>query len=107
MSSFTDKLRELCTKNPDIAYANEKVILITYEERHVKLYHEWMLDDYTREMTCSEGMSLEEEYETRKQWHEHRYSGTFLIMDSEKFVETNGSEVTNFKAIHNKIFIFS
>lgn len=44
-------------------------------------------------MTCSELMTLEEEYETRKQWAEHKYSGTFLIVDSEEFVESNGSEV--------------
>jgi hypothetical protein len=53
-----------------------------------------MLDEETRRMTCSELMTLEEEYETRKQWAEHRYCGTFLIMDSEKFVESNGSEVS-------------
>lgn len=44
-------------------------------------------------MTCSELMTLEEEYETRKQWAEHGYTGTFLIMDAREFVRNNGSEV--------------
>jgi hypothetical protein len=86
-------LYNLCSNNPDIAYANDKVALITYEERHVELYHQWMADDYTREMTCSERLTLEEEFDTRKQWAEHRYCGTFLILDSKKFVESGGSEV--------------
>lgn len=93
IKNSNDDLRKLCSSNPDIAYANDKVTLITYEERHVASYHEWMDDDETREMTCSERMTLDEEYKTRKQWAEHKYCGTFLIMDSKKFVESNGSEV--------------
>ncbi|KAI6177328.1 N-acetyltransferase 9 [Aphelenchoides bicaudatus] len=91
--NFVDNLRKLCSKNDKVAYANNKVTLITYEERHVKTYHGWMLDEETRRLTCSELMTLDEEYDTRKQWAKHEYSGTFLIMDSDKFVSSNGSEL--------------
>lgn len=83
----------MCSRNENIAYANNRVTLITYEERHVETYHSWMLDEETRRLTCSQLMTLDEEYDTRKQWAEHRYCGTFLIVDSEKLVCTNGSEV--------------
>ncbi|KAI6189166.1 N-acetyltransferase 9 [Aphelenchoides besseyi] len=91
-SEWTERLKELCASNSDIAYANEKVVLITYESRHVERYHTWMSDDETREMTCSERLSLEEEHETRANWAQHQYCGTFLIIDAEEFVKSNGSE---------------
>ncbi|KAI6219620.1 Adenylosuccinate synthetase [Aphelenchoides fujianensis] len=87
------KLRELCAKNADVAYANEKAVLITYEPRHVPRYHEWMENAETREMTCSERMTLDEEHETRTSWAKHEYCGTFLIMDAAEFVRTDGSEL--------------
>ncbi|KAI6215935.1 N-acetyltransferase 9 [Aphelenchoides besseyi] len=91
-SEWTKRLKELCASNLDVAYANDRVVLITYESRHVERYHMWMSDDETREMTCSERLSLEEEHETRASWAAHQYCGTFLIIDAEEFVKSNGSE---------------
>ncbi|CAD5216208.1 unnamed protein product [Bursaphelenchus okinawaensis] len=83
---------ELCQKNPDIAYAGEKVVLITYEERHVKTYHDWMGDDDIREKTGSERLDYETECRQRIPWRRHKKRGTFLIMDRKTFEETDGDE---------------
>ena len=58
----------MCAANTDVVYASADVALITYEQRFVPRYHEWMSDEETRRMTCSEELSLVEEYETRAQW---------------------------------------
>lgn len=46
----------------------KSIELVPYEEKFVPNYHEWMKDPYILEMTASEPLSLEEEYEMQKTW---------------------------------------
>ncbi|KAI0770939.1 acyl-CoA N-acyltransferase [Trametes elegans] len=55
--------------------ANEKtviihpdVVLVPYRTEHVAKYHEWMTSAELRELTASEALSLEEEYEMQREW---------------------------------------
>ncbi|CAD5222074.1 unnamed protein product [Bursaphelenchus xylophilus] len=91
-SSGQSRIIGLCLRNPDIAYAGEKVVLVTYEERHVRTYHDWMEDAEIRQKTNSERLDFETECRQRIPWRRHKKRGTFLIMDRKAFEENNGDE---------------
>lgn len=56
-------------------------MLVPYRESYVARYHEWMLDPYVLEMTGSEPLSLEEEYEMQKTWKEDKDKCTFIVLN--------------------------
>ncbi|KAJ3310220.1 hypothetical protein HDV04_005159 [Boothiomyces sp. JEL0838] len=56
--------------NSTIALVNSSVVLVPYIKEHVPVYHEWMKDPFLQEMTASEPLSLEEEYEMQQSWYE-------------------------------------
>ncbi|CAI2167274.1 1871_t:CDS:2 [Funneliformis geosporum] len=40
-----------------------------WKPEHVPKYHEWMQSPFLREMTASEPLTLEQEYEMQRSWH--------------------------------------
>ena len=58
----------------------EKVVLVPYEAGHVPTYHEWMTDPELLELTGSEPLSLEEEFEMQRNWTESEDKVTFIIL---------------------------
>jgi hypothetical protein len=46
-----------------ICLRGEKVLLVPYRRRFVGHYHSWMQDEWIREMTASEPLTMEEELE--------------------------------------------
>ncbi|CAI2166785.1 20385_t:CDS:2 [Funneliformis geosporum] len=50
-------------------WVGENVILVPYRPEHVPKYHEWMQSPFLREMTASEPLTLEQEYEMQRSWH--------------------------------------
>ncbi|KAJ3267937.1 hypothetical protein HDV01_003714 [Terramyces sp. JEL0728] len=56
--------------NSKIALGSKDVVLVPYTKEHVPIYHEWMKDPFLQEMTASEPLSLEEEYEMQQSWYE-------------------------------------
>eukprot|EP00124_Ichthyophonus_hoferi_P001357 Ihof_evm5s68 gene=Ihof_evmTU5s68 len=72
--------------------ANEKtlmvgknVVLAPYVKDHVPRYHEWMKSEFLQEMTASEPLTIESEYEMQKSWREDKDKCTFIILDKEKY----------------------
>lgn len=57
-------------ENANITLIGSKVQLVPYREKFVDEYHTWMQDPYILEMTASEPLSLEEEYEMQKSWQD-------------------------------------
>jgi RimJ/RimL family protein N-acetyltransferase len=57
-----------------------KVKLFPYRREHVPQYHEWMKDPYILEMTASEPLTLEEEYEMQQDWLIDEKKCTFIIL---------------------------
>ncbi|KAI9480773.1 MAG: GNAT domain-containing protein [Benjaminiella poitrasii] len=65
--------------NENTVLIGEKVALVPYKPEHVPKYHEWMKSPFLQEMTASEPLNLEEEYEMQRTWHEDEDKLTFII----------------------------
>ncbi|ORX41305.1 GNAT domain-domain-containing protein [Kockovaella imperatae] len=55
--------------NENTVICGDKVVLVPYRREHVETYHEWMKSPELLELTASEPLSLEEEYEMQRKWH--------------------------------------
>eukprot|EP00761_Pharyngomonas_kirbyi_P001880 gb/GECH01001884.1/.p1 GENE.gb/GECH01001884.1/~~gb/GECH01001884.1/.p1 ORF type:complete len:214 (+),score=64.10 gb/GECH01001884.1/:1-642(+) len=68
-------------ENENTVINGNNVICVPYKPKHVIKYHQWMKDSYLQEMTCSEPLSLEQEYEMQKSWHKDNEKCTFILID--------------------------
>ncbi|RUP48861.1 LOW QUALITY PROTEIN: hypothetical protein BC936DRAFT_143797 [Jimgerdemannia flammicorona] len=55
--------------NENLILIGSKVILVPYKTDHVPQYHKWMKSPFLQEMTASEPLTLEEEFEMQRTWH--------------------------------------
>lgn len=68
--------------NANVTLDGAKCQLVPYTRECVETYHSWFLEDPTLlESTCSELLSLEEEFENQLSWHTDPSKLTFLIRD--------------------------
>lgn len=56
--------------NANLVLQGQRVVLVPYRREHVALYHTWMQDPELQELTASEPLSLQEEYEMQASWRE-------------------------------------
>nr|XP_053629231.1 alpha/beta-tubulin-N-acetyltransferase 9-like isoform X2 [Cherax quadricarinatus]XP_053629232.1 alpha/beta-tubulin-N-acetyltransferase 9-like isoform X2 [Cherax quadricarinatus]XP_053629233.1 alpha/beta-tubulin-N-acetyltransferase 9-like isoform X2 [Cherax quadricarinatus] len=78
--------------NSKIKIVGDKVILVPYNKLHVEKYHQWMLSPRLQELTASEPLTLEEEYQMQQSWFSDDDKCTFIILDRGLMTEKN-SEV--------------
>ncbi|BEJ18099.1 hypothetical protein CspHIS471_0703760 [Cutaneotrichosporon sp. HIS471] len=55
-------------------------VLVPYRKEHVPTYHEWMKSPELLELTASEPLSLEEEYEMQQKWQTDEDKLTFIVL---------------------------
>ncbi|RKF61556.1 N-acetyltransferase 9-like protein [Golovinomyces cichoracearum] len=65
--------------NEGVAISSSKVLLVPYEKRHVKTYHEWMKSKEIQKVTASEPLTLKEEYLMQESWRHDHDKLTFII----------------------------
>ena len=75
--------------NIGVRLDGERCTLVPYATEMVEQYHTWMLNDENREMTCSEPLSLAEEYKMCADWQVDEDKLTFIILDR-AFEDTPG-----------------
>lgn len=54
--------------NANLVIKGQRVLLVPYRWEHVPLYHAWMQDVTLQELTASEPLTLEEEYDMQLSW---------------------------------------
>ena len=83
--------------NWNLKLSSNKLCLVPYRKEFVLKYHEWMQDPYLLEMTASEALSLEEEYEMQRIWYEDEKKCTFII--TKNFDNDNTKEELSLKRV--------
>lgn len=74
--------------NEKTKLVGNRVILVPYEAKHVPKYHTWMQSKELQELTASEPLTLEEEYEMQRSWREDEDKCTFLILCRDTYERT-------------------
>eukprot|EP00127_Corallochytrium_limacisporum_P005119 Clim_evm25s199 gene=Clim_evmTU25s199 len=70
--------------NENLCLIADPLRLVPYESRHVPLYHEWMKSEELQELTGSEPLSLQEEYDMQRKWRDDEDKLTFIILDTSR-----------------------
>jgi RimJ/RimL family protein N-acetyltransferase len=72
--------------NANVKLQTLKLALIPYRKEHVLVYHEWMKDPLLLKLTCSEPLTLEEEYEMQESWLNDESKLTFIISVGQQII---------------------
>ncbi|KAJ7633128.1 GNAT domain-containing protein [Roridomyces roridus] len=80
--------------NSNTVLVGNKVVLVPYRPEHVPKYHTWMQDEELRELTASEPLSLEEEFEMQRKWQQDEDKLTFIVCAQAPEPIEPGSTVT-------------
>lgn len=75
--------------NENTKIIGKQVILVPYCAAHVEKYHDWMKSPELQELTASESLTLQEEYEMQRSWREDEDKCTFLVLCRTTYEQTN------------------
>ncbi|XP_074519871.1 alpha/beta-tubulin-N-acetyltransferase 9 isoform X1 [Halichoeres trimaculatus] len=78
--------------NENTLLEGNKVVLVPYTEEHVPRYHEWMKSPELQQLTASEPLTLEQEYDMAKSWREDDDKCTFIILDKQRWGDSSVEE---------------
>ncbi|KAM4623812.1 alpha/beta-tubulin-N-acetyltransferase 9 [Polymixia lowei] len=78
--------------NENTLLEGENVVLVPYNAEHVPRYHEWMKSPELQQLTASEPLSLEQEYDMQRSWREDTDKCTFIILDKQRWADPEVQE---------------
>ncbi|XP_038592023.1 N-acetyltransferase 9 isoform X1 [Micropterus salmoides] len=78
--------------NENTLLEGHKVVLVPYNADHVPRYHEWMKSPELQQLTASEPLTLEQEYDMQRSWREDHDKCTFIILDKQQWADTSVEE---------------
>lgn len=79
--------------NENTLLEGHKVVLVPYNTDHVPRYHEWMKSPELQQLTASEPLTLEQEYDMQRSWREDSDKCTFIILDKQLWADRSVEEV--------------
>ncbi|KAM3591821.1 uncharacterized protein V6R79_007929 [Siganus canaliculatus] len=79
--------------NENTLLEGHKVVLVPYNTDHVPRYHEWMKSPELQQLTASEPLTLEQEYDMQRSWREDNDKCTFIILDKQLWADRSVEEV--------------
>ncbi|XP_061120816.1 N-acetyltransferase 9 [Syngnathus typhle] len=79
--------------NANTLLEGHKVMLVPYNAEHVPRYHEWMKSEELQQLTASEPLTLEQEYDMQRSWREDADKCTFIILDKRRWADSGAEEV--------------
>ena len=65
--------------NESMVLLGPRVRLVPYRRAHVLRYNQWMQDPELLELTCSEPLTLEQEFQNQRSWHADPLKLTFIL----------------------------
>ncbi|XP_004084320.1 N-acetyltransferase 9 isoform X2 [Oryzias latipes] len=80
--------------NENTLLEGQRVLLVPYNAEHVPRYHEWMKSPELQQLTASEPLTLEQEYDMQRSWREDDDKCTFIILDTQKWADPSVNEET-------------
>ncbi|KAH7919713.1 hypothetical protein BV22DRAFT_1022500 [Leucogyrophana mollusca] len=80
----------------DAVLVGTKVVLVPYRAEHVEKYHQWMSNPLLRELTASDPLALEEEYEMPSAWHKTSVDFIYTELTFIILVRAAGRDVSSF-----------
>lgn len=78
--------------NENTLLEGHKVLLVPYNAEHVPRYHEWMKSPELQQLTASEPLTLEQEYDMQRSWREDDDKCTFIILDKQQWADSSVEE---------------
>jgi RimJ/RimL family protein N-acetyltransferase len=75
-------------ENYSISLIGKLIQLVPYRKKFVERYHRWMQSPELLELTASEPLSIEEEYEMQQTWRDDKNKCTFIVLTTNE----NGSD---------------
>ncbi|OCH89820.1 acyl-CoA N-acyltransferase [Obba rivulosa] len=85
--------------NHNTAIVDTDVVLVPYRKEHVAKYHEWMQDPELQELTASEPLTLEEEYEMQQKWQVDEDKLTFIVLARDGVTFPNSPTLQDLRAL--------
>ncbi|XP_040923387.1 N-acetyltransferase 9 [Toxotes jaculatrix] len=78
--------------NENTLLEGHRVVLVPYNADHVPRYHEWMKSPELQQLTASEPLTLEQEYDMQRSWREDNDKCTFIILDKQRWADPSVEE---------------
>ncbi|KAL6094612.1 nat9 [Pungitius sinensis] len=78
--------------NANTLLEGNKVVLVPYTAEHVPRYHEWMKSPELQQLTASEPLTLDQEYDMQRSWRDDDDKCTFIILDKQRWADGSVEE---------------